>query len=138
MNFIQKIFFNKHQRLIMDFISKHHDVVTYSKVKESGSFITHNVCIEAEHMVLSASLRKNVYLSPEKLLYHEIPNEIAYSLDCTKRCSDKECPLSQTPIIHEASTASKQAKFPLLVYNTMLDHYIKQHGKISTKQIKER
>lgn len=127
MNFIQKIFLNRHQRIVLDFIEKHHDVVQYSKTKESGSFITHNVTIEAEHMALSASLRKNVFMKPSALLYYEIPNEIAYSFDCTKRCGNPQCSFNQTPIICEAPTSSKKAKFPLLVYNTMLDYYKQQH-----------
>ena len=124
MNIFQKIFLPRQQRVILDFIDKNWEAVQYTRVKEPGSFITHTVFIEAENMILSASLQKDVYLHPS-MIHAIVASNVSYSLQCTKPCCNDECALQQTPVIKTASVNDKkQARFPLRVYNTMLSCYL--------------
>ena len=114
--------------MILDFIKDHGDCVQYTKTKEPGSFLTHTVSIQINELVLSASLRENIYIDFNNPIIHAVlPCAIGYSLSCTKDfCSDHECILNQEPIVQEEDIRNKRkSKFPLRVYNTMMDYYIK-------------
>ena len=130
-NLFRKIFLNPRKRMILDFIDEHHDAVHYFVVKETGHFVTHTVSIERDHMVLSASLRKDVYICPKNPIKPCIvlPTFVSYALSCNKQCADSECLLNERPFIQERDLRDKRgSKFPLRVYNTMLDYYILHHG----------
>lgn len=127
----QKIFLPKYKRMILDFINEHYDSVQYYTTKEPGHFITHNVYIEAEDMLLSASLRKDIFMNlntQNTVLYSVLPSTIAYSFGCTKPCGNYECAFNYKPIVQEAHVKTKKSKFPLRLYNRMLVYYIIKNG----------
>ena len=129
--FFQKLFLNPHKRMILDFIDEHHDAVRYIVAKETGHFVTHTVSIEHNHMILSASLRKDIFICPKNPVQHCIvlPTFVSYALSCEKQCNDLGCFLNQSPFIQESNLRAKHdSKFPLRVYNTMLDYYILHNG----------
>ena len=122
MNIVQKLFLPKPKRIILDFIEQHQDSVQYTRTKETGSFITTTVFIEADNMILRASLQNDIFFHPS-MAHSILPTKVSYSFQCTHTCNDNECIFNQTPVICEAQINKKESKFPLLVYNTMMDYY---------------
>jgi hypothetical protein len=120
-NILEKIFYTKTQRRILDFIKKNKDSVHYVRIPKMDSFDTqigtiHRVSIETTDTKIKAELVKY------KTLYPRRDNDFSYTFRCDKPKTEKCKDCDAKEVIFEHNN------FASMVYTKMLNAYIVKNG----------
>lgn len=123
---IHKLFLSNQQRKILNFVEKHCDDIHYTMWEDPGKAIFHQTYIEAEGMSLITTLQRVIAYKP---LYSVKSDRITLSFNCNEKCNQKDCMFNHAPLIINAICDSgKQSRFPLAIYNKMVNYHIAKNG----------